>query len=168
MSASSGRVTKGSNSISTPRCRAWSPTPAVGATRLGYILLRPPHSTRPAFHASVSEVGVEGSVGSLFGKVAHPDAVIISTIDPSTGAAQFPHRLGPLPWGRRLVQGVGEPFSPGGSVGLMRGFVSILLLLADRILPPPPAVSEKPLAHPWPPRWGSPARRRLTQTRGKE
>ncbi|RRT60964.1 hypothetical protein B296_00018369 [Ensete ventricosum] len=85
-----------------------------------------------------SEVGVEGSVRSLFGKVAHPNGVIILVIDPGTGAAQFPHRLGTLPWGRRLVRGVSGPLSPGGSVGLVRGFASILLLLADRIIPPPP------------------------------
>ncbi|RWW18556.1 hypothetical protein GW17_00017459 [Ensete ventricosum] len=64
--------------------------------------------------------------------------------------------------GRRLVRGVGGPFSPGGSVDLVRGFASILLPLADK---PSPPVFEKPLAYPWPPRWGSPARQRLTRTR---
>ncbi|RRT36853.1 hypothetical protein B296_00048499, partial [Ensete ventricosum] len=37
--------------------------------------------------------------------------------------------------GRRLVRGIDGPFSPGGSIGLVRGFTSILLLLADRISP---------------------------------
>ncbi|RWW37334.1 hypothetical protein BHE74_00057573 [Ensete ventricosum] len=104
-----------------------------------------------------SKVGLEGSIESPLWKVAHPNGMVISVVDPGMALHSFLTDLG-------LCLGAGgsseTSTGPFPLVAALWGGICVgLLFLTNRV------ISAKPRALPWLPRWGSLAHQRPTHTR---